>query len=237
MATYGKRYRRAKKRYSRGLAKNQAKAVRAIANSVVTRRAESKEKISLYSSVSAYIGGGSVSFASVSYGTGTIVAGLTNNITQGAGDSQRIGDRIQVKKVEICFPVAGGDARNFLRFMLISNKAQCDKSSLASAVTQIMSNQSSSGTQYSAPVDNDTYTVHWDKMVRLQQADVAGVATNEIKLVKKTIVFPKGGFKAQWDLNLSEPNKELILLAISDSALAPNPGAIAGYVKVTFKDY
>lgn len=210
-----------------------------IAKKVVERWSETKEKIYKYDSMPQYIGGGTVSFNSVGYGGSAILAGLLTGINQGAGDAAMIGNRLKVMNVRVHFVLQNGDVSNNIRLMLVSNKKQCDKSTAAAALTQILSNAGSSADQFGMCIDTDTYKVHFDKTFVLRTWNTislgAAIALNEDRVFTKSISF-KDGFITEWDQNREEPNRELILVAISDSAAIGHPGVIAGFVKVSFKD-
>lgn len=209
-----------------------------IARRVVNKNLELKERFYTYLAVGVDpIGGGALSFNSVSYGTAAIITQLCRGINRGTNDGERIGHKIKVKGVYFFFDVVAATPSevNQFRLLVIRPKGQFSTTSVAALTQQIFSNNGSSVYQWAMPVDTDFFDVYYDKKVSLESFDSGGTGYQKHYHIKKLIKFPKG-MQMQWAESDVQPFRDIFLVAISDSAVVAHPGAVAGYVKVYFTD-
>lgn len=215
------------------------KTVARIAQKVVNRNIETKEKKYDYSSVGIDpVGGSAVSLASVSYGSSAIVAGLCRGIVTGTGEGTRVGHEITLRGVYIWLAVqsASGTEQNNFRLAIIRPKGQISTTTVSALTQQIFSNAGSSSTQWLNPIDTDIFDPYYDKAVFLQPSDISGVGSPQQKFYKKFIKFGKKGLTMKWNEADSQPFRDLYVVAISDSAAVSHPGAIAGFIRLYYKD-
>lgn len=197
----------------------------------VDRMSETKEGFYTYSNC----GGNAADFSSFGYGAASACASLVAGITAGTGSGQRIGRQIFVRGVQVSFMMQPGDSYNNIRFVLVRPRGQADLTNNAVFVQQVLSGVSSSGTQWANPVDTDIYQVLWDRMFTMRKLPLDGNSSNTVnqnKLIRKYIKINQ---KFTFDTSASNL-RDLWLIGISDSAAIAHPGAIAGFVKVWFKD-
>lgn len=214
------------------------KYISRVAQKVVNRNIETKEKKYSYDSVGIDpIGGSAVSLGSVSYGGSAVIAGLVRGVTAGTGEGSRLGHQLTLRGVYINLAVqcASGSETNNFRLLVIRPKGQISTTSTAALVQQVLSNATSSSTQWLNPVDTDFFKVYYDKMAFIKPTDITGTGSVSQRFFKKFIKFPKG-MVMKWNEADSQPFRDLYILAISDSAAVSHPGAIAGFVRLYFKD-
>lgn len=209
--------------------------IKKMIRSEVLRSQETKELTYTYSNV------GSSNFSSISYGSGAVVAGFFGAISQGVNDGQRIGNSLYARGININFALqnATGDGQNYLRFIIFQARkgmaTNIQPSSTSSFVQSVLSNSSASVTQWLQPVDTDRFEVLCDKTYWFRNLPIEG---NSALIVPQTHFFKKFlkiNRKMQWD-DSGVINNDVYMIAISDSALSPNPGAVAGFVRVYYKD-
>lgn len=223
-----------------GKGKYIAKIAKSVAQKVINSNLEWKQQIYPYNAVgTALVVGGTSTFASITYGSGTQISGLGAGIAQGTTGNTRIGTEIMLKSVQVSFMVQNIDDYNNLRFALIRPKGRFTTSSVAALAQAIFSTFSSASDQWGAPIDTDAYKIYWDRKFTCSTyaangTGAAGVVQN--KLVTKVLKFPGRGLKIQWDVGNNLPNRDLWLIASSDSQVVSHPGAIAGYVKLVYTD-
>lgn len=209
-----------------------AKTIARIAKSVVNKQLETKENRYPHNNI------GSSSFSSVSYGSGSIVAGLFGATAQGVGQGQRVGNAIRAIGVRINLAIQPADTYNNFRIFCVSPKiaTPIQPSSTAAFVTNVLSGATSSNTQWLAPIDTTRYTVHFDDQYFLRFMPTDGNTGTQVAqtVFCKHFINLKNR-KIVWDDN-GVINNDVYLVAISDSVAAPNPGAIAGFVNCYFKD-
>lgn len=214
------------------------RAVRKIAQKVVNRQIEVKEKI--YQSISIGIGpvsGAGVSFASTSYDSSASVAQLCRGITNGTGEGERIGHKIKLLGVYIraTMSCASTTEPSNYRLMLVRPKGTYSTTSLSSFMLQLTSNVTTGSTQYIQPIDTDIWQVIWDKTWFMKPFSTFDANYLQNYNIKKFFKFGRG-LDMQWSEANSQPMKDLFLVAVSDSLLAPNPGWLAGQVKLYYTD-
>lgn len=215
-----------------------ARAVRKIAQKVVNKKIEVKEKI--YQSTSIGIGpvsGSAVSFASTSYDTGASVAQLCRGITNGTGEGERIGHKIKLIGVYIkaTLSCASTTEPNNYRLLLVRPKGTYSTTSLSSFMLQLTSNVTSGVTQYVQSIDTDIWQVIWDKTIFMKPFATFDANYLQNYNIRKFIKF-RNGLNMQWSEANSQPMRDLFLVAVSDSVISSNPGWLAGQVKLYYTD-
>lgn len=199
-----------------------------VARLVKQMRPEVKELTYPYSNVNG------ANFSSISFGSGAISTQLCNGISQGVTDGQRIGNRVKLIGVKIYFPIqnAGSDLYNQIRFLLIRPKT--DRLGVGGTLIQnVFSGTVSGPTQWASPVDTERYKVYMDKVYNIHNID--GGSSGVIQPTRFLKRFFKLNASVQWD---DEGNimRDFLLIGISDSGSIPNPGVIAGHVKLYYTD-
>jgi len=209
--------------------------IKKLIQSQINKSIETKELTYNYTNV------GSSNFSSISYGSTAIVAGLFGAIAQGVNDGQRIGNSLFARGVNIHMAIqnASADITNQVRFICFQPKkgmaTNIQPSSTASFVQSVLSGAASGATQWLQPVDTDRFEVIFDKVYYLKNTAVDGSTSASAVSTRFLRKFIKVNKKIQWD-DSGVVNNDIYLLAISDSAAVPNPGAVAGYVRVYYKD-
>lgn len=209
-----------------------------VARAVVNRAIETKEKRYDYSSVGIDpVGGSAVTFGSISYGGSACIAQLCRGITRGTNDGERVGHQIILRGIYINLAVqcASATEQNYVRFAVIRPKGQISTTSIASLTQQVFSNQASSATQWLNPIDTDIFNVYMDKQKFIKPTDISGVGSPSNWFLRRFIKFPKG-IPIKWSESDSQPARDFYLVAISDSAAISHPGAVAGFIRLYYKD-
>lgn len=207
------------------------KRIARVAKGIFNRMVETKEIKYTHSNV------GSVNFASCSYGSGAVVAGLFGAIALGTGSATRIGQKITARGVRVFFPLSAGDTTNNLRIVIVSAKSgvPIQPSVTASFVQMVFSNASSGSTQWTSPVDTHRFRVHYDRTFFLTFDPTDGSTAAVKPRVKFMKTFVKCHRTIFWD-DYGNINNDVYMIAISDSNAIPNPGAIGGFVNAYYKD-
>lgn len=226
-----------RRRYNRRR-RTSSKYIARVARNVYMRETETKTRDYAFDNVGAVPAG---NFTSISYGTGAVAAGLVSGIQPGTDDGQRIGRKVFVRGVRLHLVVNGNDADKYnkIRFMLVSPKHGGDYADFSSIVgnfvSGVLSNAASSATQYANPIDTRTYKVYMDKTISVKPTETSvGVFTATPVVLKRFIKINRSSYWTEG--NNTTAQREWYLIAISDSALPGHPGAVAGNVKVYFKD-
>lgn len=225
-------YRKTSKKRSgkRTYRKKNAPTVNKLARAVRKMRPEVKELTYAYTNVNG------ANFSSVGYGSSAISTQLCFGISQGVTDGQRIGNRIRLIGCKIYFAVQHSttDLYNNIRFLLLRPKTD-RLGTGATLIQNILSGATSSGTQWASPVDTERYKVYMDKVMNLYNRPNAGNDATVIAPTRFIRKFFKLNGSVQWD---DEANvmRDYLLIAISDSAAIPNPGVVAGHVKLYYTD-
>lgn len=220
---YGRRSRVGR---ARRYKKKTSTSLRRTVTRIVNRQIETKEFRQSYSP-----------YASVSYGNSSVVTGIFGAINPGVSQAQRIGNRLKATGVRIYFPISAGDTINTLRFMVVSPKAgtTVQPNAPGNFVAQVLSGAASSGVQYASPIDTSRFHVHLDRTFFLTYDPVDGSTANVKPRIKYFKSFIKINRTIFWD-NSGVINNDVYFVAISDSQIAPHPGAIAGFYTAYFKD-
>lgn len=201
-------------------------SVRSYVDKAISRSVETKKKVLEYTSLglSSVTSGGSAIF-------------LMTPITQGVGSSERIGDSIHLKGIRWYFPIQNGDSNNSFRFLLLQAKRGYPSTG---STTQVISDVFSSLTGMWQPVNTDKYKVITDKVIRLRTTPLDGTSATVIPDTKVIQGYSNLNRKFDYEYDslaaAVRPTSELLMVAISDSVVAPNPGAIGGWIKLYFKD-
>lgn len=178
---------------------------------------------------------------SISYGSGASVAGFFGAITQGTGESNRIGNKIQARGIYMRLAIQPADNTNYVRVLVVKPLKDMAPnvtvgSGIATFVQNVLSNTAGSSTQWLAPVDTDRYKVLHDKNYFLRFGPLDGnsgsTIINRMLFVKKFIRLNQ---KCQWDES-GNMNNDVWLIMLSDSAAIGHPGVVAGFLKGYYKD-
>lgn len=229
MRRYGRKKRVGRaRRYRKGPS---TKRIARVAKSVVSRAIETKEIRYAHTAVAG------ANFSSVGYGTSSVVCGLFGAITQAITQQGRIGSKIYARGVRIFLPIQAGDTINQLRFIIVSPKQGTPvfPSVPGQFASSVLSASSSSGQQWSYPVDTNRWRVHLDKTFFLTFDPVDGNSSAVKARTKFLKAFVKVNRSMVWD-DANFITNDVYMLAISDSGAIPNPGAIGGFVTCYFKD-
>lgn len=228
-----------KKRYVRRRGRrSNYRTMSRIAQRVVNKNIEMKEIIYPYTAVGIDpITGTAPSFTSVGYNSSSVIAQLCRGILQGTADNQRIGNKITLKGVYLNFmcTCASATEPNVLRFMIVRPKGQYSNTSTSALAFQILSSQTTGSTECLQPIDTDAFTVYADITKFMKPFATYDANYLQYYKIKKFIKFPKG-LSMQWSQANSQPDRDLFLMAISDSGILPNAGAVLGFVKLYYKD-
>lgn len=212
--------------------------IRKIVKSQINNAIETKEKRYDFSAVGIDpIGGSAVSFASVSYGSSTCIAQLCRGIITGTGEGTRVGHEILLRGIYLNFAVqcASGTESNNFRICIIRPKGTFTTTSVAALAQQIFANQASASTQWLQPIDTDFFDVLYDKKRYIMPQDISGVGSVQERFFTKFLKF-KNGIRMKWNEADSQPNRDIFLVAISDSSAVSHPGAVAGFCRLYYKD-
>lgn len=201
--------------------------------SMVLKAQETKELTYPYNNI------GSVNFSSVGYGGSSAAAGLFGAIAQGVNDGQRIGNSIYARGAYLRMVFSPGDNTNFMRLLVVQPKrgmaTNILPSSITSFVSSVLSGASSSSTQWLQPVDTDRFEVLADKNIYFTWKPLDGSTTTTVAQVRFFNKFLKINRKIQWD-DSGVVNNDVYFIALSDSSAVAHPGAVAGFVRVYYKD-
>lgn len=228
---YRKKYGRSRRPVARKTNRVTPRTVKRIAKKVVNRSIEIKQKDLTYTTLG---------LSSISYGSGAIIYGLAASLAQGTADGQRIGNRVKLRGLRFWLPMQNGDTNNMLRLLFIRPKGVIGSIVPATWIQDIFNGTVSSTTQWTAPVNTERYQVMYDRTIRLAQQPADGSTSTVMPMTK----IMKGFFKLNtnvqyaYDANTTSylPTKEVYVLAISDSAAIPHPGAIGGFVRLYYQD-
>lgn len=176
-------------------------------------------------------------------GAGSINNGWTeyniSNPAQGTGVSQRIGNKIRLKSIEIYGILANGasgssvdDPYNSLRCIVGLYRGQTN--------TPL----SSAGFALNTVIRSDFQNArgllikkYLDKYIPLNTSGTRGSGyACELKTFKYYKKFSKGILVEYNDNTNNYPSCSLVTSFIADSSLAPHPGFVAGYMVVTYQD-
>jgi len=198
---------RRKKYVKRGLNRTEKSQVSKIAKNVVSRKIETKYIDSTYNS----------GFDT----TGTIQI-LSNIITQGVTDSDRVGDKCEMKSLAMRGYASYGDTVNIMRVILFQWKPS---STTAPVITDIL--QTVHRFSHYNHDKKALYRVLYDTTFNLNDTNRRQqLIKRTLKLKLKTLKFENAGVNGM---------NHIYLLGISDSGGVPNPAVQLDF-RLTFKD-
>lgn len=198
------------------------KAVRVAVKREINRHTEIKEKI-----WDTTING--QAFTSIDNSGSAI--GLTNSLTQGTGNGNRIGDSVRLKSLRFDYIAAAGDATNVLRMIIVTPR----KKDIGSSFGAIIQNVLYGTRAVYKPIDTDLYTVLYDKMTYAQL-----LASGTTPTYSSTPMYFKGYINLR-DVEINydtsgNPNRDVFVILISDSVAISHPGLIQGYMRLKYYD-
>jgi len=163
---------------------------------------------------------------------------LVRPITQGPADNQRIGNQIFVRGFRYYLPIQNADTYNHVRIMfLMPHKSVNPSATTGNLIADIFG-----GTPYNmwSPVNTDKYRVLRDHFINLKVQPETGTSSVTIPDTRLIKGFVKINKKFQFEHDAATattfPTSEIVAVAMSDSAIIPNPGAIGGWVRLYYKD-
>jgi len=142
---------------------------------------------------------------------------LTGGISAGTAVTNRVGNSVLIKMIQVELFAQVADASNFIKtYLIVSPNGQANTPSFSN---------------WSDPPDSDQYIILEDRLTSLQ------AALNDTSCVKFKHEFPGQGLLVKWDTTVG--NTEIInriaLCCVSDSTAAPHP-TVSGYVRTYFTD-
>lgn len=149
---------------------------------------------------------------------GSLYGPLTAPI-QGTGDSQRVGDRITLKKMTFREAMVYGDGTNHLRLIIFQwyqNSAVA--APLLTDILQTTGNPICSSIN-DTNMDGKKFKVLHDKVYNLTQNGANGASFSQIKLYGRRIARKA----IQFNPGATSGFNHIYMYAISDSAAVPNP--------------
>lgn len=228
------RVRRSRRRRSSRRFRRVRRPLRRMVRRMINRNIETKWHEYPFGSV------GDQSFNSIGYGNSSVVGILSRGIIEGTNYQERIGRKIIVKALRIWLAFQPGDSHNYLRLLVVRPKGQVNLTNNANFVAQVLTDSAGGSTQWLEPVDTEKFKVYFDKTMYLRFQPLNGSTTDTTpttKIVRKTI---KLSVPLVWGAQLAsaedDPYRNLYIVGVSDSAAIPHPGAIAGNVRVYYKD-
>lgn len=196
-----------KKYVKRGLNRTEKTQVSKIAKNLVSRKIETKYIDSTYTS----------GFDS----SGTIQL-LSNIITQGVGDSDRVGDKCEMKSFAMRGYAQHGDPTNIMRVILFQWKPS---STSAPVITDVL--QTAHRFSHYNHDKKALYRVLYDTTFNLNDTNRRQqLIKRTLKLKLKTLKFENAGVNGM---------NHIYLLGISDSGGLPNPAVQLDF-RLTYKD-
>lgn len=180
------------------------------------------------------LGAQQVNLGSVGYSSSSVYTSLCAGIPPGYEIYNRIGREIVVTGLNIRLALEAGDTYNFLRIVVFTPRSNVQMPvGINDLISHMFSNINGAATVH-APIDTTLYRPFFDRKYRLRHVPVDGSTTSTYPLVvsvNKTLRLRK---KIKW-VGLDVVS-DIHVIAISDSSVMPNPGAIAGRFKLFFKD-
>lgn len=216
---------------SKKAAKNRNLATKQYVKSTIARNKETFEKRIAYSSLTNYSG--------FSYGSGCSYNTFYSALTTGATQDDRVGQVLKAAGVKVRLALQPGDQHNMIRLIFLTTKRYGTNESFSdptSFVQNVFSGESSSATQYLAPIDTARWKVLYDKTMLLRFVPTDGATSGTYPLtrvVKKFIPFKR---RIVFDDEEQAPRNDLYMIAISDSAVASHPKFVAGHITIMWKD-
>jgi len=160
-----------------------------------------------------------INFSATSVNTGSYSYALTSQIASGTSATQRIGNVIFLKKIELDFFFGSGDNTNFIRcYLLACPNGQAPVPSFSTWYT---------------PPDEDQYIV----LKRKQLVTQNSATTVQLSNWMTTHNFPGKGMFVHYDTTIgtTEILNRIYITFVSDSSVIPDP-TVTGCARVWFTD-
>lgn len=184
----------------------------------------------------------SMGINSVGYGSSAQALQVCRTfITQGTNDTDRIGNELYLKSLVFRFTAEPGDTYNNLRLLFVMSKGDVPASAtVAQLIADIFGGATSSATQWDSLINTEKYRVLYDKSVFLEKFPTDGNSSSVHPRAKYLTGKIKINQKIRWmydgESTLVLPFRDIICVAISDSAAVPNPGFVSGAMRLRWTD-
>lgn len=180
--------------------------------------------------------GGLVAFNSFSYDSGVGLLNIANNIAQGAGLNQRIGNDIRLNKLSGTLAIAPGDNYNIVRVLVIASKGLQTATATSTFTSQVFSGITGAA-QVTAPVDTLSFDVLFDRKVvpffrpvdgnSAASVGVPEIVNLDVNLGAREVHYNQG--------NSANTGRPVWLMLVSDSAAIAHAGCVQAGLKVEFQ--
>lgn len=227
-----------KKTYKRTYKKRTyKKPLKSMVRSMILKSQETKELTYPYTNV------GGTNLTSIGYGSTSAVVGFFGAVAQGVNDGQRIGNSLYARGIYMNLALQNANATleyyNNVRCIVFQPRkgmaTNIQPSSTATFVQSVLSGQVSSITQWAGFVDTDRFQVLYDKTWYIPSVPQDGASTSTQPTTRFIRKFIKVNRKMQWD-DSGIINNDVYMILLSDSSSSPNPGCIAGNIRIYYKD-
>ncbi len=172
------------------------------------------------------------------YDAGSFYVNHAPLIVTGTGVGNRLGNEIRLKKLRYQFAFLAGDNYNVCRFLVVRGKSNGVIPTTTSTMSANILSGVTGSLQVYAPVDKLMWDVLHDELLEVHYAPVDGstAATTQIPVTRKGEV-DLGNVVLKYSQQSSTviTGKQVVLLFVSDSAIAPNP-SVVGYSSVEFTE-
>ncbi len=177
-----------------------------------------------------------VAFSSFSYDSGVGILNIANNIAQGAGLSQRIGNDIRLNKLSGTLAIAPGDNYNVVRVVVVASKGLQSSATTSTFTSQVFSGITGAA-QVTAPVDTLSFDVLFDRKIvpfyrpldgnSATTIGVPEIVNLDVNLGNREVHYNQG--------NSANTGRPVWLLLVSDSAAVAHAGCVQAGLKVEFQ--
>lgn len=178
---------------------------------------------------------GLVAFSSFSYDSGVGLCNLANNISQGAGLSQRLGNDVRLKRLRAHLLVQAGDNYNCCRALVIASRGIQSSTTTSTFTTQVFSGVTGSA-QVTAPVDSLSFDVLYDKVFTVYKRPLDGSSATtvappepisfDLSLQDRLVTYNQAG--------VGFAGKPVWILLVSDSAAIAHAGCVEAGIRLEF---
>lgn len=158
-------------------------------------------------------------------------------ITTGTGVGNRIGNEIRLLRLKWQYAFLAGDNYNVVRFLIVRAKSAQVPSTTSTMSANVLSGVTGSLQVY-APVDSLSWDVLHDELMEVHYAPVDGstAATTQIPRTSQGCIdLGNVLLKYSQQTSTAITGKQVVLLFISDSVIAPNP-SVQGFSTVEFTE-
>lgn len=150
-------------------------------------------------------------------------------VPQGAADSNRVGDTLNLKKLTVRMQFVGGDIYNTVRVIFFRFKQ--DTAVAAPTVAEIYDNTATGSTYVLCPAPNlenqDKFHIIYDKVITLPQMNNGGSTTNTSNSVKTWVKSFYGRRLGPKRIRFTPATTSgwghIYIAVVSDSIIAPAP--------------